>query len=42
MNSPVQGIGKTFAALSVAVAVASGAAVFNWRTPMPKRTLYVD
>lgn len=42
LNSPVQGIGKTFAALSVAVAVASGAAVFNWRTPMPKRTLYVD
>ena len=48
---PVQGIGilytprgvrKTFAALSVAVAVASGGAVFNWRAPMPKKTLYVD
>ena len=47
---PVQGIGilytprgvrKTFAALSVAVAVASGGAVFNWRAPMPKKTLYV-
>ena len=37
-----RGIGKTFAALSVAVAVASGGAVFNWRAPMPKRTLYVD
>jgi len=37
-----RGIGKTFVALSVAVAVASGGAVFNWRAPMPKRTLYVD
>lgn len=37
-----RGIGKTFAALSVAVAVASGGVVFNWRAPMPKRTLYVD
>lgn len=37
-----RGIGKTFAALSVAVAVASGGAVFNWHAPMPKRTLYVD
>lgn len=37
-----RGIGKTFAALSLAVAVASGGAVFNWRAPMPKRTLYVD
>src|SRR5699024_12686237 len=35
-------LGKTFAALSIAVAVASGGAVFNWRAPMPKRTLYVD
>ena len=35
-------MGKTFAALSVAVAVASGGAVFNWRAPMPKKTLYVD
>lgn len=37
-----RGIGKTFAALSIAVAVASGGAVFNWRAPMPKKTLYVD
>ena len=37
-----RGIGKTFVALSIAVAVASGGAVFNWRAPMPKRTLYVD
>ena len=37
-----RGVGKTFAALSVAVAVASGGAVFNWRAPMPKKTLYVD
>ena len=37
-----RGVGKTFAALSVAVAVASGGAVFNWRAPIPKKTLYVD
>ncbi len=37
-----RGVGKTFAALSVAVAVASGGEVFNWRAPMPKKTLYVD
>lgn len=37
-----RGIGKTFAALSVAVAVASGGLVFNWRAPMPKKVLYVD
>ena len=36
-----RGVGKTFAALSVAVAVASGGAVFIWRGPMPKKTLYV-
>ncbi|CAK7037994.1 MAG: hypothetical protein DELT_00652 [Desulfovibrio sp.] len=37
-----RGIGKTFAALSVAVAVASGGAVFDWRAPMPKKVLYMD
>ena len=37
-----RGIGKTFVALSVAVAVASGGAVFDWHAPTPKRTLYVD
>ena len=37
-----RGVGKTFAALSVAVAVASGGAVFNWRAPIPRKTLYVD
>lgn len=37
-----RGVGKTFAALSVAVAVASGGEVFNWRAPMPKKALYVD
>lgn len=48
---PVQGIGilyaprdvgKTFTALSVAVAVVSDGAVFNWCAPIPRRTLYVD
>ncbi len=37
-----RGVGKTFAALSVAVAVASGGEVFNWRAPRPKKALYVD
>ena len=37
-----RGIGKTFAALSVAVAVAAGGAVFNWRAPEAKKVLYVD
>lgn len=37
-----RGIGKTFAALSIAVAVASGGAVFNWRAPKPGKVLYVD
>ena len=37
-----RGIGKTFAALSVAVAVASGGAVFSWRAPEAKKVLYVD
>ena len=37
-----RGLGKTFAALSVAVAVASGEAVFNWRAPEARKVLYVD
>lgn len=37
-----RGIGKTFAALSVALAVAAGGEVFNWRAPSAKRVLYVD
>lgn len=38
----VRGIGKTYAALSIALAVASGGAVFDWRAPQSKRVLYVD
>ena len=34
-----RGVGKTFAALSVAVAVASGGAVFNCRAPMPATSM---
>ena len=37
-----RGIGKTFAALSVAVAIAAGGEVFNWRASTPKKVLYVD
>ncbi len=35
-------LAKLFAALSVAVTVASGGEVFNWRAPLPKKILYVD
>ncbi len=37
-----RGIGKTFAALSAAVAVAAGGEIFNWRAASPKKVLYVD
>ena len=37
-----RGVGKTFAALSVAVAVAFRGPSFNLPAPLPKKTLYVD
>jgi putative DNA primase/helicase len=37
-----RGIGKTFVALSIALAVASGGAALKWRAPKPRRVLYVD
>lgn len=37
-----RGIGKTFLALSIALAVASGTHVLNWQAASPKRVLYVD
>lgn len=37
-----RGIGKTFVALSIAVAVASGGNLFGWRAEKPRRTLYID
>lgn len=37
-----RGIGKTFTALSVALAVAGGATLFHWHAPNPKQVLYVD
>ena len=37
-----RGVGKTFTALSIAYAVASGQKVFRWRADRPRRTLYVD
>ena len=37
-----RGIGKTFLALSIALAVASGTQVMNWQAASPKRVLYVD
>jgi hypothetical protein len=36
------GIGKSFFALSVAWAVASGTSFLGWRAPRPRRVLYVD
>jgi putative DNA primase/helicase len=37
-----RGIGKTFVALSFALAVAGGLSVFNWRAPKGYHVLYVD
>lgn len=37
-----RGIGKTFAALSTALAVAGGLSVYNWRATKPNKVLYVD
>lgn len=37
-----RGMGKTYVALSIALAVAGGGAVFGWKAPKPRRTLYVD
>ena len=37
-----RGIGKTFTALSAALAVAGGATLFHWHAPNPKQVLYVD
>jgi putative DNA primase/helicase len=37
-----RGAGKTFTALSIALAVASGGAALKWRAPKPRRVLYVD
>ncbi len=38
-----RGLGKTWAALSIAYAVASGQAVFGgWKAPEPRRVLYLD
>jgi putative DNA primase/helicase len=37
-----RGIGKTFTALSIALAIASGGAALKWRAPAPRRVLYVD
>jgi putative DNA primase/helicase len=36
------GIGKSFLALGVAWAVASGGSFLGWRSPRPRRVLYVD
>src|ERR1700749_2516983 len=36
------GIGKSFLALGVAWAVASGGSFLGWRAPRPRRVLYVD
>jgi putative DNA primase/helicase len=37
-----RGIGKTYLALSIAYAVASGSDLLRWRGTAPKRVLYVD
>jgi hypothetical protein len=37
-----RGVGKTFVALNIAYAVASGGTFFGWRTQKPRRVLYLD
>jgi hypothetical protein len=37
-----RGVGKTMLALAIAYAIASGAKLFNWKSPRPRRVLYVD
>jgi len=37
-----RGLGKTFFALGVAYAVASGGQFLNWQAPQPRRVLYID
>ena len=37
-----RGVGKTFVALSMALAVSSGTSVFGWKAPKPRRVLYID
>ena len=38
----LRGVGKTYVALSIAYAVASGGRVLKWSAPEPKRVLYID
>ncbi|MDR2725024.1 MAG: AAA family ATPase [Candidatus Adiutrix sp.] len=37
-----RGVGKTFIALSISVAVASGGPLFAWKAERPRRTIYFD
>ena len=37
-----RGLGKTFVALAVARAVASGGTFLKWQAPQPRRVLYID
>jgi putative DNA primase/helicase len=37
-----RGVGKTFVALSVAYAIASGGTCLKWTAPKPRRVLYID
>jgi hypothetical protein len=37
-----RGLGKTFLALNIAIAVASGGGCLRWRAPQPRRVVYID
>lgn len=37
-----RGVGKTFVAMSMALAVACGKSVFGWQAPQPRPVLYID
>lgn len=37
-----RGVGKTFTAGSIALAVASGGSLYGWQAPCPLKVLYID
>lgn len=37
-----RGVGKTFVALSIGYAIATGSAMLKWSAPIPRKVLYID
>lgn len=38
----IRGLGKTFTAIAIALAVATGGTVFHWKASKPRKVLYID